>query len=175
LPVTRRAFQALPETVQEYYFRGDAACGEKELVKWLRDEDRSEGPKGPITFGISVRMTANLKKHIGRLGENLWKPYREDTGMISECADMLNYWPEEEERPEGAGPLRYIAIRMRKRQGELLRRRREVAPWWPESVGVGCGAVVGMAARKGGHDRGAASRTEERVGGGRDAVWSSGG
>ena len=32
----------------------------------------------------------------------------------------MNYWPEEEERPEGAGPLRYIAIRMRKRQGELF-------------------------------------------------------
>src|SRR5260370_16789817 len=40
--------------------------------------------------------------------------------MISECADLLNYWPEEEERPDGAGPLRYIAIRMRKRQGELF-------------------------------------------------------
>jgi hypothetical protein len=120
LPVTRRAFQALPPTVQEYYFRGDSACWEKELVKWLRDEDRSDGPKGAITFGVSVRMTPNLKKHIVRLGENLWKPYREDTGMISECADLLNYWPEEEERPEGAGPLRYIAIRMRQRQGELF-------------------------------------------------------
>ena len=40
--------------------------------------------------------------------------------MVSECADLLNYWPEEEDRPEGAGPLRYIAIRMRKRQGELF-------------------------------------------------------
>lgn len=40
--------------------------------------------------------------------------------MISECADVLSYWPEEEDRPEGAGPLRYVAIRMRKRQGELF-------------------------------------------------------
>ena len=63
-------------------------------------------------------MTPNLKKHIVRLGENLWKPYREDAGRISECANVLNYWPEEEERPEGAGPLRYIAIRTRKRHGE---------------------------------------------------------
>ena len=54
-------------------------------------------------------MTPNLKKHIARLGENLWKPYREDTGMVSECADLLNYWPEDEERPEGTGPVRYIA------------------------------------------------------------------
>jgi hypothetical protein len=120
LRVALRAFQALPPTVGEYYFRGDSACWEKQLLSWLREEQRSDGPKGPITFGISVRMTANLKKHIVRLGESLWKPYREDAGMVSECADLLNYWPEDEERPEGAGPLRYIAIRMRKRQGELF-------------------------------------------------------
>ncbi len=72
---------------------------------------RAEGPRGAITF---VRMTPNLKKHIVRLGEDLWKPYRENTGMTSGCAEVLNYWPEEEERPEGAGPLRYIAIRTRK-------------------------------------------------------------
>lgn len=120
LRVARRAFAALPATVQEYYFRGDSACWEKELLNWLRDEKRSDGPHAPITFGISVRMTPNLKKHIARLGETLWKEYREDTDMISECADVLNYWPEEEDRPEGAGPLRYIAIRMRKRQGALF-------------------------------------------------------
>jgi hypothetical protein len=120
LRVARRAFQALPPNVGEYYFRGDSACWEKQLLNWLRDEQRADGPKGHITFGISVRMTPNLKKHIARLGENLWKPYREDTGMVAECADLLNYWPEEEDRPEGAGPVRYIAIRMRKRQGELF-------------------------------------------------------
>jgi hypothetical protein len=119
LRVARRAFQALPATVSELYFRGDSACWEKELLNWLRNEQRAGGPTGPITFGISVRMTPNLKKHIVRLGENLWQAYREDAGMISECADVLNYWPEDE-LPEGAGPLRYIAIRMRKRQGELF-------------------------------------------------------
>jgi Transposase DDE domain group 1 len=120
LRVARRAFQALPESVTEYYFRGDSACWEKGLLNWLRDEQRADGPRGPITFGISVRMTPNLKKHIVRLGGTLWKPYREDAEGISECADLLNYWPEEEDRPEGAGPLRYVAIRMRKRQGELF-------------------------------------------------------
>ena len=120
LRVARRAFQGLPETVSEYYFRGDSACWEKDLLNWLRDEQRAGGPRGPITFGISVRMTPNLKKHIVRLGEDLWKGYREDADMISECADVLNYWPKEEDRPEGAGPLRYTAIRMRKRQGQLF-------------------------------------------------------
>lgn len=118
--VTQRAFQALPETVKELYFRGDSACWDKRLVNWLRDEQRDNGPRGRIVFGISVRMNRNLKEHIERLPKNAWKPYREESDMVSECADILNYWPEEEERPEGAGPLRYIAIRMRKKQGELF-------------------------------------------------------
>lgn len=120
LPTTKRAFAALPESVREFYFRGDSGCWERELVNWLRDEQRSEGPRGPIIFGISARMTPKLKKHILRLPDSLWKPYREDSEAVSECADLTNYWQEEEDRPEGAGPLRYVAIRVKKRQGELF-------------------------------------------------------
>ena len=61
-------------------------------------------------------MSANLKSDILRLPEWAWKPYRDAADAISGCADLLNYWPEEEDRPEGAGPLRYVAIRIRKRQ-----------------------------------------------------------
>src|SRR5260370_40771837 len=75
LPGTRRAFQALPPAVQEYYFRGDSACWEKELVKWLRDEARSDGRQGPITFGITLSMTSKLKKHIVRWVRNSWNAY----------------------------------------------------------------------------------------------------
>jgi hypothetical protein len=120
LPVAKRAFQALPDTVREYYFRGDSGCWDRELVTWLRDEKRAEGPQGPIVFAISVRMTLTLKEHILRLGEHYWEPYREDAEVVGECADLVNYWPQEEERPEGTGPLRYVAIRFHKRQGELF-------------------------------------------------------
>ena len=120
LPVAKRAFQALPDTVREYYFRGDSGCWDRQLVTWLRDEKRAEGPQGPIVLGISVRMTPTLKEHILRLHEHYWKPYREDAEVFGECADLVNYWPEEEERPEGVGPLRYVAIRFHKRQGELF-------------------------------------------------------
>jgi Arc/MetJ-type ribon-helix-helix transcriptional regulator len=120
LPTTQRAFAALPGSVTEFYFRGDSGCWDHELVNWLRNEQRTEGPRGPITFAISVRMTPNLKKHIERLPDSLWKPYREDSEAVRECADVLNYWPEDEGRPEGAGALRYLAIRVRKRQGQLF-------------------------------------------------------
>jgi hypothetical protein len=35
LPITQRAFQGLPETVAEGYFRGDSACHEHSLIEWL--------------------------------------------------------------------------------------------------------------------------------------------
>jgi len=120
LLTAQRAFAPLPGSVREFSFRGDAACWDRELVNWLRDERRENGPQGVIPFAISVRMTANRKKHILRLPDTLWKPYREEGEAVSECADLLNYWPEQEERPEGAGPLPYGAIRVRKRQAELF-------------------------------------------------------
>ena len=45
--------------------------------------------------------------------------YRTDTEADSECADVLNYWPESGEDKE-FGALRWVAIRVRKRQGELF-------------------------------------------------------
>ena len=118
LEVARRAFRALPESVNEYYFRGDSACYEKQLLGWLRNEQREGGPAGPVGFAISVRMHLSLKQHILRLPGSAWKAYRDETEAVSECADVLNYWPESEE--EEFGPLRWVAIRMRNKQGELF-------------------------------------------------------
>lgn len=119
LRVARKAFASLPDTVTEYYFRGDSACYDKQLMNWLRNEQREQGPRGPIRFAISARMQASLREHILRLPEAAWKPYREDREAVSECADVLNYWPEAEDDKE-FGPLRFIAIRIRKRQGDLF-------------------------------------------------------
>jgi hypothetical protein len=118
-PVAARAFAALPETVQEFYFRGDSACYEKDLIGWLRNEDRQGGPKGLIRFGISVRMNPRLKQKMKELPDCLWKPYAEDGEVIKEWVDVTNYWPEAEEVHEG-GPLRFVGIRIRRRQGELF-------------------------------------------------------
>jgi hypothetical protein len=126
LRVAQRAFTALPGTVTEYYFRGDSACHEQQLVRWLRDEKRSSGPAGVIHFAISVRMNPTLKKKIAALPESLWKPYQDsETESTKECADVSNYWPEADELKE-CGPLRYVAIRIRKRQGELFADGNEV-------------------------------------------------
>jgi hypothetical protein len=57
LTVAKAAFAALPKTVTSYYYRGDSACHEKELLRWLSNESREEGPQGCIGFAISVRMS----------------------------------------------------------------------------------------------------------------------
>src|ERR1700680_2667988 len=62
--VAQRAFAALPETVSEYYFRGDSACYEHQLLTWLRDKQRENGPRGRIGFAVSVPMHASLREEI---------------------------------------------------------------------------------------------------------------
>lgn len=119
LSATRRAFAALPNTVVERYFRGDAACYEHELLSWLRNEQREEGPAGFIGFAVSVPMMKPLRDEILALDAPAWQPYREETGVELQCANVP-YYPEEQRENEYREPLRYVAIRVRRRQGELF-------------------------------------------------------
>lgn len=120
LPVAQAAFAALPGTVNEYYFRGDSACHEHRLVNWLRDEKREQGPQGVIGFAISARMSEALKKAVQALGESVWQPYgKPDTEAIRECAEV-SFVPAEKSEHKDIQPLRYVAVRIRKRQGELF-------------------------------------------------------
>jgi hypothetical protein len=59
-----------------------------------------------------------LKQHILRLPSFAWKPYRDEGDVVSECADVLNYWLEAEAEKK-FGPLRCVAIRIRKKLGDL--------------------------------------------------------
>jgi hypothetical protein len=119
LEVTQRALAALPETVEERYFRGDAACYEQTLLKWLRNGKRENGPEGFIGFAVSARMSESLKAKIGLIPEAGWRPYREDTEVICECAE-LPWDPVERKAGEVLDEVRYLAIRVRRRQGVLF-------------------------------------------------------
>jgi hypothetical protein len=119
LPVAQRAFQALPETVTERYFRGDSACEEDGLLSWLRNEQREDGPQGKIGFAVSARMNPGLAAEIQRIPEVRWQPHSENSIVIKECAEV-DYVPEESAENRYREPLRYVAIRIRKKQGELF-------------------------------------------------------
>lgn len=120
LSAAKRSFAALPETVLTYFFRGGSACRECSLVNRLRDEKRADGPRGPIGFAISARMSPALHEAIGKLPESAWEPYGKlHPEETRECAEV-DFVPGEKSEKKDTQPLRYIAIRMRNCQGDLF-------------------------------------------------------
>jgi hypothetical protein len=120
LAVAKRAFAALPETVTSYYYRGDSASHEKELLAWLRDEKRADGPQGKIGFAISARMSEALHRAIVQIPEASWEAYGKADGKeIRECAEV-DFVPGEKSEHKDTQPLRYVAIRIRPRQEEFF-------------------------------------------------------
>jgi Transposase DDE domain group 1 len=120
LTVAKAAFAALPKTVSSYYYRGDSACHEKELVRWLSNERREEGPQGCIGFAISVRMSEALREAILEVPEKAWQGYGEpEPGIDRECAEVV-FVSNQQAELKDSQPLRYIAIRLRQRQGGLF-------------------------------------------------------
>jgi hypothetical protein len=122
LTVAKRAFAALPSTVEQYYYRADSASHEARLVSWLRDEDRADGPKGPIGFCISARMSEALAVSIKALPPEQWQPYRAPGEEPDELRDWAEvpFVPSEKSEHKDSKPLRYVAIRVRPRQDELF-------------------------------------------------------
>jgi hypothetical protein len=120
LAVAKAAYAALPSTVTEFFYRGDSACHEHGLIDWLRNEKREEGPQGFIGFAISARMSPALLTAVKAVAEGQWEPYgKPDTEVIRECADVL-FVPNEHSEKKDLQPLRYVAVRIRRRQGGLV-------------------------------------------------------
>lgn len=115
LTAARRAFAALPSTVVEYAFRGDSACYEEHLVKWLSDPEREGQPKGCIAFSISADMSEHLAAVCRSAAD--WKPLE---NRVRETVE----WTEVEFYPgnwkKSAEPLRYIGLRITKKQREMF-------------------------------------------------------
>jgi hypothetical protein len=118
LPITQRAFQALPETVMERYFRRDSACHEQSVIEWLRDEQRAGGAPGRIGFAVSARMNPALHAAIVATPESRWQAYSEDGVVVKACCEV-DCVPEETGYPYRE-PLRYVAIRIGKKQQALF-------------------------------------------------------
>lgn len=120
LNCAKAAFGALPEQVKEYYYRGDSACHEAELIKWLRDEHRPGGPQGHIGFAVSARVSEELGKALRAVGEKDWQTFSEEPdGTLRQWAEV-DFVPREKSEHKGTRPLRYIGLRLLKRQGELF-------------------------------------------------------
>ena len=114
LTTAKKAFSALPKTVKEYSFRGDSACYESHLLKWLMDHDRQE-VKGEISFSISADMTKEL---------SLVCKQATDWELLEDRLNETVEWTEVEFVPgdwsRESKPLRYVALRFTAKQADLF-------------------------------------------------------
>lgn len=112
LRIIQKAVAALPGKFDKIYVRGDSALYEHDAMTWM---DRQA-----IAYAISVRMSPQIKACIEALPASHWKAAGEEVDAIREWAEV-NYVPSDNNwSKEFATPRRYLAIRIRPRQGELL-------------------------------------------------------
>jgi hypothetical protein len=111
LPLIERAFESLPDSVAERYFRADSACYETKVLRWLSE------PARKIGFAISADMTPELRELCRKLDEKRWERFetREDLSVdLAEVEFSPGEWPKD------APALRYLVLRFRHLQGELF-------------------------------------------------------
>ena len=117
LPLIQRGFRSLPPTVTAYYFRADSACYDERALQWLADPQRPGGPAGPIGFTISADMSVELHRACAAVPEAAWTLFEdrlEETVSVTEVEFTPGDWP------KTAWPLRYLALRIQKKQGDLF-------------------------------------------------------
>jgi Transposase DDE domain group 1 len=98
--VARCAVATLPAGVRERSFRGDSACYDEKLLKYLVREK--------IAFTISADMTAELRR-VCTQADLVWTLLEDrprETVEISEVVFTPGQWP------KTASPLRYVALRI---------------------------------------------------------------
>lgn len=106
--VARRAVAALPAGVKERYFRGDSACYDEKLLKYLVKEE--------FSFTISADMTPELRRVCTQpdLGWALLEGRPRETVDFAEVEFTPGNWP------KTASPLRYVALRISPCQASLF-------------------------------------------------------
>lgn len=108
LKVAQRAFAGLPDSVTQRYFRGDSACYDERLLKWLWREG--------IAYSISADMTPQLRTRCCDWAVK-WEPFEDrvnETVAVAELEYETGNWPKE------APPMRYVGLRFSGKQGRLF-------------------------------------------------------
>ena len=117
LPLIQRGFATLPPSVTALYFRADSACYETKILKWLANPEREDGPRATIGFTISADMSEPLRRVCEAVPEQAWTLCDDRPTETVMCADV-EFAPGD--WAKDAEPLRYVALRIRKRQGHLF-------------------------------------------------------
>jgi hypothetical protein len=112
IDVVKKAFAAVPQSVEQRRFRADSAAYEEESLKWLAD------PSNRIErFTVSADMGEQLHKLCVAVPETGWSVYEErfaETVYWGEVEFVTGDWNKD------AKPLRTLVLRVQKHQGELF-------------------------------------------------------
>jgi hypothetical protein len=120
LTCAKQAFAALPGNITARYFRGDSACHEKELLRWLTHPDRATEHGGAIGFAVSASTSQDLGQTMKRIRDKEWKTFgTEPDGTLRQWAE-LPFVPSEGYEKKDSRPLRYVGLRLLKPQGVLF-------------------------------------------------------
>ncbi len=108
LKVAQRAFAALPGSVGQRYFRGDSACYDERLLKWLWRQQ--------IAYSISADMSPQLRNRCCEVAVK-WEHMEDrihETVAVAELEYASGNWPKD------APPMRYVGLRFSGKQGRLF-------------------------------------------------------
>ena len=120
LTCAQMAYAALPDTVEQRYFRGDSACHENDLIQWLKHPDRAREKGGAIGFAISAMMSQALREAVAKVEDPQWKTIKtEADGTLRQWAEV-EFVPGERSEKKDSQPLRYVGLRLLKAQGLLF-------------------------------------------------------
>ena len=106
------AYEVLPPGLWRVKVRSDSAGYQQEAL----DRWHSRGWE----FAVSADMSRGLKAEIERLPEDAWQLWKiEKDGVIKEWADVP-YVPTRYYERKDSHPYRYVAVRLRRQQGDLF-------------------------------------------------------
>jgi len=110
--VVDEAYQMLPPGEWQVRVRSDSAAYEQDVLDhW---HGRHWG------FAVSADMSPQLKQEIERLPVDAWHLWKtEKNGVVREWAEVP-YVPDRRYEDKDSQPYRYVAIRIRRQQGELF-------------------------------------------------------
>jgi len=106
------ALAILPDKDWKVKIRSDSASYDQDLLDHWNSQH--------CGFAVSADMSKQLKQEIEKLSDNCWHLWKTDkTGVIREWAEVP-YVPYRGYEKRDSLPYRYVAIRVRRQQGELF-------------------------------------------------------
>jgi len=107
------AYETLPPGPWQVKVRSDSAAYQQEVLDHWHDRGWQ--------FAVSADMSQGLKREIEGLPEEAWHVWKiEKDGVIKEWAEVP-YVPSRRSEKKDTQPYRYVAVRLRRQQGELFR------------------------------------------------------